>query len=37
LYVVYRMSYIVLKKIKNEDPDENIANRRIWTYSTNQV
>ncbi len=29
--------YVVLKKIKNEDSDENIANRRIWTYSTNQV
>ena len=34
---IYQKSYIVLKKIKNEGPDENIANRRIWTYSANQV
>ena len=36
-YIVLSISYIVLKKIRNEDTDENIANRRIWTYSTNQV
>ena len=30
-------SYVVVKKIVSEGPDENITNRRIWTYSTNQV